>query len=112
MPMREVHLQRWKVAAAFTAITLAFVAGISLVRHYNNQRISDIKQLVLNIQQQRIYSCKFTYEGVRQVFEPFLPPQAKRATLPLRQRTNLAKFEDTIDRLKAGCDQQTGVKKR
>lgn len=54
------------------------------------------------IQRDRVDSCRATYEGVREVFQPFLasaPPGDVRT------------FNRRVDALKARCGRQTGVHK-
>jgi hypothetical protein len=55
------------------------------------------------LQRSRLLSCQQTYEGVREVFLPFFPPQGRRT--PAQQR-NLDKLDRTVDRLKARCVSQ------
>jgi hypothetical protein len=59
------------------------------------------------LQDSRVSSCKRTYEGIRLVFQPFLPPE--EAATPQQVR-NIEKFNNRITVLKANCDKQTEVK--
>lgn len=55
-------------------------------------------------QASRVASCRQTYEGIRQVFQPFFPPAPRTAS----QQHDIDKFNQTIDTRKARCGQQTG----
>jgi hypothetical protein len=63
-----------------------------------------ISRLVDDIQQSRIESCERTYQGVREIFKPLLPPVKTRTA---KQRHDLKIFNDRIDQLKHGCATQT-----
>lgn len=96
MPRRVVTLHRWQIVGAFVAVTAGFVIGAVIFAGWNNDRIADI-------QQSRIASCRQTYEGVRQVFRPFLRPPAKRSA---KERRDVRKFNATVNELKRRCDVQ------
>src|SRR5437868_1843676 len=55
-PMHVVTVRRWQLGLAFIGITAVFVVTIMWV------------------QVGRVSSCQRTYEGIRQVFQPFLTP--------------------------------------
>lgn len=96
MPMRAITVRRWEIVVAFVAVTAGFVVGAVIFTGYNNDRVRDI-------QQNRISSCKRTYEGVREVLRPFFRPISERTP---KERRDIKKFNDTVDRLKARCDTQ------
>lgn len=77
-------LRRWQVGIAFAIITLVFVLSL------------------LWVQAGRLSSCRRTYEGVRQVFQPFLtPPPAKG-----KPKRDYETFNRRVDALKAQCSRQ------
>lgn len=104
-----LHGQR-RITLSFVLLTLVFFAVVAVMgwqvnktrdlNKQNTQRISDI-------QAARLESCERAYEGVREVFKPFLPKPGKGTP---EQRRNARKFNRTVDRLKGQCDKQTGVK--
>lgn len=100
MPMHVVTVKRWQVVGAFLAVAASFVYGAWVFTGYNNDRIRDI-------QQNRLVSCEQTYEGVREVFRPFFRPFKERTA---KERRDIVKFNDTVDRLKARCDVQVATK--
>lgn len=85
------------LATASILGALAVLAcGFYLIVHNNDARINDI-------QKSRIESCRRTYEGVRQVFQPLLPPRKKQTP---KQRSDIDKFNTTVNNLKHGCVKQ------
>lgn len=85
-----VHPWRWRL---LTLWIIVFSLG-----YYSNYR---------DIQNGRVASCKQTYEGVRQVFQPFFPEKGEPVTK--KQKDDIKIFNDTVDRLKANCGKQTKV---
>lgn len=74
---------------------IAFTTALVIAWQANQNRINDI-------QNSRRQSCERTYEGIRQVFKPFLSgPQT--AT----QKKNIDKFNHRIDVFKSRCAIQT-----
>jgi hypothetical protein len=124
MPHRIVEVRRWQIVVSFLAVTIAFVVGLAWIVHVqddvnrkNHDRITDLVRLQLevnrknqarvnDIQHDRVVSCRRTYEGVREIFKPLLPPPPK---LTVRERRNLRIFNHRIDQLKAHCPGQTGT---
>lgn len=87
-----------KITAAFITITFIFAtiaAGYAIGYTQNKQRIHDI-------QASRIYSCRKTYSGIREAFEPFFP----KGPLTEQQKQDIDTFDKTIDHLVASCDAQ------
>lgn len=74
----------------------------------NRELISENEDRIVDIQASRIESCQRTYEGIREVFQPLLPPESERTE---KQKENLKKFNDKIDELKSNCPKQTQPKK-
>lgn len=116
--MKEVQLRRWEVALAFIMLTISFTVSVGWMTHLqhelnrkNAERITDIQALnherLMDIQQERLESCRRGYEGVRQVFRPFFSPPGKRKPA---ERKTIRKFDRIVDHLKAHCSVQTGVK--
>lgn len=102
MPMKEITLRRWEVIGSFIAVAAAFVVGAIIFTGYNNDRIRDI-------QFSRLVSCRQTYEGVRQVLRPFFRPLSERTP---KERRDIEKFNDTVDKLKSQCDIQIDTGRR
>ena len=98
MPRKVVTVRRWEVVFAFVAVTAAYVIGLWLTVHLNNERITDINQ-------SRLESCQRTYEGVRQVFNVFFPDAPKG-----QEKKDIRKFNRRVDALKRGCERQTATK--
>lgn len=103
MPHRKAAHAIW----ANLAVIALFVAAASsvLVLVLNNHRISDNQSRIREIQESRVSSCRQTYEGIRDVFKPFFRPMTDRTA---KERKDIRKFNRVINRLKAGCDTQTG----
>ena len=80
-------------------MALGVAASFAYFQGANSDRVADI-------QAARVESCERTYEGVRQIFQPFLPPSPRTN----KQRRLVKKFNNRIDTLRARCGQQTGVK--
>lgn len=91
------NLATISILGMLAVLTFFGVQIINLTEH-NHDRIRDI-------QKSRVESCERTYEGVRQVFDPFLPDHPRG-----KQRRDIQKFNDTIDRLKRTCPKQTSPK--
>ena len=93
----------------FFILTIGTGIALWLVVVGNRDRIADTKrnrdERIAQIQQARVESCRRTYEGVREIFQPFLHPDGD----PRAQR-NVRVFNHRIDSLKNACGQQTGVK--
>lgn len=68
--------------------------------------LQENRNRVDEIQQARLSSCERTYEGVREIFKPFL--SAPPATA--KQKKDRALFNSTVDELKANCAVQTKTK--
>ena len=95
MPRSRAVRAVWGNLAVLALLLSCGVATLSWIA--NNSRIDDI-------QSSRVESCERTYEGVREIFRPFFRPPEKRTR---KQRRDVAKFNRTVDRLKARCDVQT-----
>jgi hypothetical protein len=90
------------VRRAFIALTAVFtlvVAALGWFAKENNERIHDI-------QVARVASCQRTYEGIREVFTPFMP---KPPNATPDQLQDWSTFNSTIDELKENCTKQTRV---
>jgi hypothetical protein len=79
-------------------LVLAFFVVLGL--YFNTQRVNEI-------QASRVASCRQTYEAFHEVFKPFFRPPAQQTP---KERRDIAKFNSTIDRLKAKCGEQTSTK--
>lgn len=114
MPHRKVARAVWHNLAV---IALLIAAGVMLAGYIANEhraeetrnlavqnrtRVKEIRQNQLLIQQSRVESCQRTYEGVRQVFQPFLRPHPRG-----EEARRIARFNERIDMLKLGCVTQT-----
>ena len=60
-----------------------------------------------DIQKSRLTSCIQTYEGIREVFKPFFRPSKQRTD---KEKRDIAKFNKTVNDLKAKCSQQVKPK--
>jgi hypothetical protein len=60
--------------------------------------------ILIQIQDARRESCQKTYEGIREVFTPFLAPPAERTK---EQQADIDLFNKTIDEKKSNCGKQT-----
>lgn len=67
------------------------IANKNLLRE-NSNRINEI-------QTNRLAACIGTYEGIKQVFQPFFPPPPRSKI----QQAQLDKFNKIVNRLKKGC---------
>ena len=96
-----------RISFMFLLLTAGTFFCLWLVVSGNRDRVHDIErnrdERLAQIQKARIQSCKLTYEGVRRVFQPFIP---NHATGPERERVR--KFNDRIDELKRDCKNQIG----
>lgn len=88
----DLHIVITLMAFAYLVIGV----GISSSFYANGNRVSDL-------QRSRVESCERTYEGVRLIFKPFLPPAGTRTP---KQQRDLKRFNDRVDNLKARCDEQ------
>jgi len=86
---------------AVIALLLSVVANTYL---YSSTRdlAAENQNRIAEIQQSRVDSCRRTYEGVREIFRPFLQP----GQTP-QQAASWEKFNQSIDTLKAKCKAQT-----
>jgi hypothetical protein len=93
---------RQRMISAFVALVLVVtlvVAALGWFAKENNERIHDI-------QVARVASCQRTYEGIREVFTPFMP---KPPNATPDQLQDWSTFNSTIDELKENCTKQTRV---
>jgi len=109
-------MQHWKAAGAFTLLAISFVLAVGWGTHLshevnnkNRERIADVQRLghqnhllILRIQQGRLESCRRTYEGIRQAFQPFF----KRSRLTAEGRRDVRRFNLRINVLQAQCPAQ------
>lgn len=110
---KNFNRNRRLIKICFGIITVLFfliLSGFAWV-------ISDVKDLshttqnlavensnrITEIQQSRLDSCKRTYNGVSEIFQPFFPanPETKE------EKEFIHKFNMLIDKLVAGCEKQT-----
>jgi hypothetical protein len=102
--LQQRHRWRWRMLTAWIIVfSLTVILMYSQSRHLaseNRSRISDI-------QESRIASCKDNYEGIRKVFAPLAIPKAART---IRQAEQIAKFNESINKLKLTCGEQTKLK--
>jgi hypothetical protein len=103
---RVVHGDWLVVRHVLLAWIVLFTLAIGYSVRTNNSLIRENKQRIADIQEQRLASCRQTYEGVRQVFLPFFPPPKGRTAA---QQKNLDKFNRTVDRLKGRCETQVRI---
>lgn len=116
MPLKSITVQRWEISLAFLVLCISFVAAIAWGTHLshevndkNHQRLADVQrlghqnhQLILRIQQGRLESCRRTYEGIRQAFQPFFA----RSRLSPEGRRDVRTFNRRINALQAQCPAQ------
>ena len=102
MPHRKLARTIWANLAVIALLLVTVIAGIGWVE--NHQRSDENRDLIRQIQEQRVVSCERTYEGVREVFAPFMVPEL--ITTP-EQLQRVRTFNDTIDGLKNRCHGQT-----
>lgn len=91
----------------FFLTLVSYMLVLRDVRHLANEnkaRITENRARINDIQNSRVESCKRTYEGVRDVFNPFIPPPSARTK---RQQADIDKFNKVINKLKKGCVTQT-----
>lgn len=112
--VEAIHPYRWTALAIWiAAVSVLLFIYARHGRHLDSQntaRIAEVNKLVRQQQQSRIFSCKTTYKGVRQTFQPFFPKKDDPTT-PQNELTNTKKFNDNIDRLIRGCIKQTKIKR-
>lgn len=97
MPRRLLRKAFWgRHLAVFTLILTALLNTALIVELVttNGDRIDDI-------QRARVESCRRTYEGVRQIFQPFLAKSPDRKGVQI--------FNSRVDDLKAQCPAQVHV---
>lgn len=98
-----------RITAAFVILAVGTILAIWLTVRNNtaqtNAAVRNRNERIAQIQAARVESCRRTYEGVRQIFQPFLHPDGD----PRRNR-DIRQFNQRIDSLKNGCGRQTGVK--
>lgn len=77
-------------------VLLSLITGVlvSVVLWQSVQRTREIER-------SRVASCELTYEGIRQIFQPFI------ASSTPRERSNLRRINRRIDHLKSLCPEQT-----
>jgi hypothetical protein len=108
--LREtVEVRRWQIFISFAAVTIAYCVGLWLIVHVQNDVNKKNHERIEDINSDRVVSCKRTYEGVREVFRPFLPPVKKRTA---EQAKDINTFNHRINFLKRHCPTQTGVEKK
>lgn len=90
----------WSLGASVLLLFSVVVALGVLGYFANNHRVRDI-------QHDRVLSCQRTYEGVREVALPLFHSPAQRSPREVR---NVEKINKTVDRLKARCASQVGLK--
>lgn len=89
----------WLVLA--TLILYLSMGGIAIFGWISNaNRVNDI-------QQSRVYSCQKTYEGIKEVFKPFLSAPRKRTA---QEQRDIIVFNKTIQHLKVKCNTQVKPK--
>jgi hypothetical protein len=106
--MRVIHDTPWY---GFVLIFLSFAAGALLIGivFTGSSRIKENKDLVAEIQTNRVASCRQTYESYIEVFRPFFPsgrPTKQNKRWAPEQRKNWGKLTGTVERLKGRCDEQ------
>lgn len=117
------HKPKKKITRSFVAITTLFFLILMVfsfdIHDSRNNSKRDGRLLkstialskansarIKEIQASRVYSCKRTYRGIREVFKPFIPSKPKT----VRQAETIEKFNANIDRLIKGCITQTKPK--
>lgn len=97
------------VTVIFLAVLIGFAWVVTDVQNNGNniEKLSLAnKDRIKDIQVSRVDSCKKTYEGIREVFQPFFPNPPRTQ----KQIDDLETFNTTINNLKKGCDKQTKSK--
>lgn len=90
-------------------LAVAFFGAAFVFGRGSRETTEDVdrnKEVITQIQESRVISCRHTYEGIRQVFLPFFPPKGQRTRAQVQ---NLDKLNRTVNRLKARCDEQTAT---
>jgi hypothetical protein len=98
------HRWRWRLLTGW--IILFSLTVILMVRN-NRHLVAENRSRIADIQASRIESCQANYDGIRKVFTPIAIPKKVRT---VRQAEQIAQFNDTINRLKRKCVQQTKIK--
>jgi hypothetical protein len=93
---------RQRMISAFVALVFVGALAMTAIAYFVNEN----QQRVDDIQAARVASCQRTYEGIREVFLPFMP---KPPNASPDQLADWVRFNDTIDRLKRNCTLQTRV---
>lgn len=86
------------LATIFLYLSMGGIAVFGWISNAN--RVNDI-------QQNRVYSCQKTYDGIREVFKPFLSAPKKRTA---QEQKDIDLFNKTIAHLKAKCHAQVKPK--
>jgi hypothetical protein len=85
-----IHPWRWRALSIWMLVTTAAIVWYGST-----------------LQSSRVYSCKQTYNGIVKVFHPFFVPESQQTP---QQKKDQETFNQTITRLKAGCNNQTLLK--
>lgn len=101
-PGRNVGITTGVKIAFVVIVAAATIAGAALylVTRENARFGEQNREFILKVQGSRLEACKRTYEGVRQIFQPLLPPIKERTP---EQVADIKIFNDRINELKQEC---------
>lgn len=98
--IRRLIRQNKKKWTAISVVWILFAAFVIYAYLQNKERVDDI-------QKARVESCVKTYQSFHDVFAGLIPPPGQRTA---KIQADIDHFNDNINRLKAGCGNQTRVK--
>jgi hypothetical protein len=104
MPHRRTARWVWRNLAVIAIVLGTLVNTFLFIQIHdvatdNHKLALANKERINDIQQARVESCQRTYEGVRQIFAPFVRLNP--------DRVGVRRYNHRIDMLKAGCVHQT-----
>lgn len=83
---RTVSFRRWQIGGTFLLLTAVYVATLVWIQHG------------------RLQSCRTSYQGVREIFQPFLNPPPKPGDG--KRYHDYVKFNNRVDFLRGNCSKQ------
>src|SRR6266498_3617819 len=86
-----------QIGALLVLAYLIFTFGTAITFYIQNRNNKD---RIMDVQQNRLSSCKTTYDSIRLVFKPFFPPKNQRTK---KVQHDIDRLDHTIDMLKKGC---------
>ena len=99
-----------RITLMFFLLTIGTIIALWLVVKGNRDRdradTRNRNERIAQIQQARLQSCRLTYDGIRLIFQPFLPRHPTGA-----EKIRVRRFNNRIRYLKRGCAKQIGGEK-